>query len=130
MIGKVVKLIAFAAFSDIAWSLKLQITPREVNKSSDARAHIFFINLENEKDRCHCVAAQLDKAPWPVTRIEAESPGTMITQCEELFHENETASESLGDSEKRKPTAVESALYCSIIRHGSIFMKNQMQSTR
>lgn len=79
-----------------------------------APAHIFFINLAQEKERCHCVSAQLRGAPYPITRIEAATPETLLDQCRELFPVGLGHQQSGEETTKKKgiPKGAK-ALYCS-----------------
>eukprot|EP00746_Dinoflagellata_sp_MGD_P150458 gnl/MRDRNA2_/MRDRNA2_82322_c0_seq9.p1 gnl/MRDRNA2_/MRDRNA2_82322_c0~~gnl/MRDRNA2_/MRDRNA2_82322_c0_seq9.p1 ORF type:complete len:205 (-),score=35.64 gnl/MRDRNA2_/MRDRNA2_82322_c0_seq9:363-977(-) len=114
-------LIVFAALSDMAWSLKMQTSHAEVpevpsSKYSGPTAHIFFINLNQDKERCKCVTSQLHNAPYPVTRIEAQTPETMFTNCWDMYAKQKEISEEIQmelDRSKSHKTLVEGALYCS-----------------
>eukprot|EP00746_Dinoflagellata_sp_MGD_P150453 gnl/MRDRNA2_/MRDRNA2_82322_c0_seq4.p1 gnl/MRDRNA2_/MRDRNA2_82322_c0~~gnl/MRDRNA2_/MRDRNA2_82322_c0_seq4.p1 ORF type:complete len:322 (-),score=29.54 gnl/MRDRNA2_/MRDRNA2_82322_c0_seq4:58-1023(-) len=132
-------LIVYAALSDITWSLKLQTSSAgDVSPSTQLNAtlkqqtssaedfapidpqkvHIFFINLDKDKDRCQCISSQLQsgvtKAPYPVTRIEAQTPKTMNgTHCERVLNAQRSWNSEPQSRGRRIPTAVETALYCS-----------------
>eukprot|EP00746_Dinoflagellata_sp_MGD_P148595 gnl/MRDRNA2_/MRDRNA2_80784_c0_seq1.p1 gnl/MRDRNA2_/MRDRNA2_80784_c0~~gnl/MRDRNA2_/MRDRNA2_80784_c0_seq1.p1 ORF type:complete len:311 (+),score=31.87 gnl/MRDRNA2_/MRDRNA2_80784_c0_seq1:80-1012(+) len=116
------KLIVFAALCDIAWSLKLQTNeedPAKLKESKDdAKAHIFFINLEEDTDRRHCVTAQLQEAPYPVTRIPAATPVKMKRDCAALFRKTgyRRVKDILTNGKYKdpdEPNDVQAALYCS-----------------
>merc|ERR1719316_496251 len=87
---------------DLARSLRIS----QLDKDESPTAHILFVNLKQEKNRCLCISSQLNAAPFPVTRIDAASPHTQQDRCPELFKDGLAL-------HQKKPMPGQSALYCS-----------------
>lgn len=49
-------------------------------------AHIFVINLDARKDKCACMATQLEHAPYPVTRFSAVSGDALFDHCPNFWN--------------------------------------------
>jgi len=127
-------------------SLRLGIPSATQSQESllASKAHVMFINLQHQTDRCKCMSSQLEQAPYPVTRMNAATPDTMRDTCPFLKpalpklekqevdehedgekgreHWDEPESWKIKDSWPANP--VQSSLFCSNYMAWTHFLEN------
>jgi len=124
-------------------SLRLGIPSATQSQESSlaSKAHVMFINLPLQTERCKCMSSQLGDAPYPVTRMNAATPETMQHLCpflqaappklqKEVHEEKDAAKDQWDQPEAWKlkdrwpADHVQNSLFCSNYMAWNHFLEN------